>query len=548
MEELIELVKLRVTGFILFLITISVLVSAIAFPMWLGFNSISENKVFTGVVGLYADESFYYLALGPAEMADEQKVMGEDKFMRADKAMFINPIGNGIALISDLTDWDNTTSFFLYRLFAAVLLVISFVRLSSVFLSVVVFRFLALSLFIFGGGWDGCIDGLGACSWSATAPEMNPFIACIGEYYIPTATALLLFYLERLFHLLNSSTPLRKDLFVSGILLFLLGVVYIYAMLVAIFLTASFLLYDRLKMAGSTAKTIKIAIYNALFSLPVIIYYVWLYANLNSAAQDEGWVVGPSIVETVLTNFWVAVPAMFLVVFGLVKNDKTDDWMVLAVWVAVILVITRIPPPYLPFQVQAHVGISAPLCIMTAVGLQKLYGKTQISRLNKTLALSISALLLFFSIQPNWMFYTRMLNRIDQMEYPEFADKDDVNAFTWISENLPQSTTFAVVEEKARMLAGITGCRVFYKSASFGVPTEEKRVLKRWGDSLSRLGTKCPCELTKHGITHLFIEARFTEQYLPSSLMKQIPCAKQIYAIQEVSIWELSAMNRPPDE
>lgn len=525
-----------------------VLLAAITFPMWLGHSVKNQDNVFSGVVGLYPGDSFYYLALGPAEMADEQKVMGEDKFMRADKAMFINPIGNCIAVISDLTDWDNTTSFFFYRLFAAVLLVISFVRLSSVFLSLVVFRFLALFLFIFGGGWDGCIDSLGACSWSSTAPEMNPFIALIGEYYIPTAIAFLLFYLERLLRLVKMNAPQSKELFVLGTLLFVLGAMYIYSMLVAISITASLLLYNWIQKGGFTTGTIKIAASTTLFSLPVIVYYAWLYTNLNSAAQDEGWVIGPNLIETLLTNFWVAIPAILLIVLNLIKNGKKNDWMTLIVWVTIVLVITRIPPPYLPFQVQAHVGLSAPLCIMTAIGMQELYSSGWFDGRKRILAISISAAFMFLSVQPNWKFYSEMLNRIEQMEYPEFADKDDVNALTWIRENLPQSTTFAVAEEKARMLAGITGCRVFYKGASFGVPTEEKRVLKRWGDSLSRLDTKCPCELTKHGITHLFIEARFTEQYLPSSLMKEIPCAKQIYAIQEVSIWELSAMNRPPDE
>ena len=73
MEDLL-LVKLRNTGFILFLFVVSVLLSAIAFPMWLGYDSISEDKVFTGVVGLYADESFYYLAIGPAAMGDKLKL------------------------------------------------------------------------------------------------------------------------------------------------------------------------------------------------------------------------------------------------------------------------------------------------------------------------------------------------------------------------------------------------------------------------------------------------------------------------------------------
>jgi hypothetical protein len=531
--------SLKFDKIFIIIITI-VLVCAIAYPIWLGHNMSDENKVFSGVVGLYPGESFYYLALGPAEMADEQRVMGEDKFMRADKAMFINPIGNCIALISDLTTWDNTTSFFLYRLFAAILLVISFVRLSSVFLSGAAFRFLALSLFIFGSGWDVCIDSLGACSWSITAPEINPFIASIGEYYIPTAIALLLFYLERLFHLLKTSTPLRKNLFVSGALLFILGVVYIYAMLIAISLSASLLLYYRLKKKSTTPETVKIIVWNALFSLPVIIYYVWLYTNLNSTAQDVGWVMGPSLVETLLTNFWVAVPAILLVAFGLAKNDKRDDWMALAVWVATILIITRIPPPYLPFQVQAHIGLSAPLSIMTAVGLQRLYGSGRVSRLSKPLALSISALLLFFSIQTNWNFYTQMLNRIEQMEYPEFVDKDELESFIWIRENLSQSATFAVVEERARILAGFTGCRVFYRNTPFHEFSETKKVLTTWSDAIGKGDAGCPSTLINHEISYVFVSPLFREKYLNPISIDNIPCSKCIYSSGKFSIWQLN--------
>lgn len=517
-----------------------VLVCAIAYPIWLGHNMSDENKIFSGVVGLYPGESFYYLALGPAEMADGQRVMGEDKFMRADKAIFINPIGNCIALISDLATWDNTTSFFLYRIFAAILLVISFVKLSNLFLSRLFFQLLALSLFIFGSGWDVCINSLGACSWSVTAPEMNPLIACIGEYYIPTATALFLFYLTQLLRLLRTSTPLSKDLFVSGTLLFILGAVYIYAMLIAISLTASLLLYYRLKKGSTTAGTVKIIVWNALFSLPVIIYYVWLYTNLNSTAQDVGWVMGPSLVETLLTNFWVAVPAILLVAFGLVKNDKRDDWMALAVWVSTVLIITRIPPPYLPFQVQAHIGLSAPLSIMTAVGLQRFYSSARISRFTKPLALSLSALVLFLSIQANWKFYAQMLNRIEQMTYPEFIDKDELKAFTWVGENLSQSATFAVVEEQARMLAGFTGCRVFYRNTQFEEFSETKEVLTTWSDAIGKGDAGCPSTLINHEISYVFVCPLFREKYLNPISIDNIPCSKCIYSSGKFSIWELN--------
>jgi hypothetical protein len=183
-----------------------------------------------------------------------------------------------------------------------------------------------------------------------------------------------------------------------------------------------------------------------------------------------------------------------------------------------------------------------------AVGLQRLYSSGRVSRLSKPLALSISALLLFFSIQTNWNFYTQMLNRIEQMEYSEFVDKDELESFTWIRENLSQSTTFVVLDERARMLAGTTGCRVFYKNAPLSVPTEEKRVLRKWANSLSSMDTKCPCELTEYGITRLFIEARFRERYLSGSLMNKVPCAKQIYATHGVSIWKLEPLNRRPNE
>ncbi len=532
--------RLHIEGLILLLCAVLVLLCAIAFPMWKGSDSISADKAFTGVVGLYADESFYYLALGPAEMSDEQRMFGEDKFLRADKAMFINPIGNGIALLSDITKWSDTTSFFLYRMLAAILLAVSFFKLSGLFLAGLPFRILALCLFLFGAGWDGCVNILESCSWTLWAPEMNPFISCVGEYYIPTATALLLFYMERVIRVASTATPQRKDLLTLGVLLFLLGVVYIYSMLIAICITASILIHKWLTERVTTSAVIGTVVWAGLFSLPVIVYYTWMYTNLNSAAQDDGWVMGPTLIETLLTNFWVAVPAMIVVGINLVSNRRKDDWATLAVWVFTVLLITRIPPPYLPFQVQAHVGLSAPLAIITAIGTQQLFGQSGTNRSIKILALSISGLLLFFAVQPNLKFYSQMLNRIEQMEYPEFAHKDELKALEWIRENLPQSATFAVVEEKARMLAGLTGCRVYYKNTRFDEYSETKRVLEAWSSTMGKGTTDCPSVLVKEKVSFVFVDPMFRSKYLEPAGILDIPCSKRIYSSGEVSVWQLN--------
>ncbi|MCF8463371.1 MAG: hypothetical protein K9G41_00915 [Flavobacteriales bacterium] len=539
-EKMTAWSKQRVERFALTLFATSILLSAIAYPIWLGSSVNDKDKAFTGVVGLYADESFYYLALGPAEMTDNQRLFGEDKFMRSDKAMFINPIGNFIALLSHVTRWDNTTSFFVYRIIAAILLMVSFLRLSRAFLSQKKFQLFALLIFAFGTGLDTCVPGLNACSWSVTAPELNTFIACIGEYYIPTATALFLFYIERLLSLMNAPCPQRRNLLLTGLLLFLLGAVYVYSMLIALLITASLLIYKQKKQPAKGHSYWKIVGWLIPFSLIVIVYYAWVYFNLSNAGQDEGWVVGPSLMETLLTNFWVAIPALFLVVFSTNNNREDKDWKPLAIWVATTLLITRIPPPYLPFQVQAHVGLYAPLCLMAATGLQKWYNNKRLSQFTKPIVLSLSMLLLFFSALPNWNFYDKMLTRVEQMNYPEFADKDELEAFSWIRDNLPQTATFAVVPERARMLAGTTGCRVFYRNTPFHELSETTEVLANWSKAIEKNDTNCPSSLTQHAISHVFAEKKFRVSYLDSLGIKNIPCSKSIYSSGEVTIWELT--------
>lgn len=521
----------------LFILTsLGVLILLVTYPVWLGSSLSNEEMAFTGAVGLYPDETFYYMALGPAEMSDAQRLFGEDKFIRADGNLFINPIGNFIAFVADLFSLSSTNAFLLFRLIAAALLALSFFKLSTLFIESTTARLFGLVFFLFGSGYDGCIDGLG-CSWSLTAPEMNMFVSMVGEYYIPLANAIYIFYMAFLIQLLRSTN--RSICLVLAGLMFLLGVVYIYGLLVAMLITF-FLIGFQIKQSGIRSPVS--GLLSALIgAAPVIAYYAWLFIfHMDDAARNDGWVAGPRITETFLTYVWVFIPASVFVLWSLFTNRlKNNGFAPLIIWSIVGFLLTLIPPPFLPFQVQAHIGISAPLVIMATKLMidNKRFQNTYLSF--STLSIrAVTVSLLVLSILPNIKFYDQTLNRLQQMTYPEFVEKDAMNVMQWATQNIPQESVVVVQEDRARMFAGLVGSRVFFRNPMPGEKTAESEAIISWAQQAD--GQSCMNELltTRRSATHVFVTPDFPGDM---TLRRKIDdaCLKTLYQSGGFGLFEL---------
>lgn len=483
------------------------LMVAISYPIWLGNNLSNETSVFTGVVGLYADDTFYYLALGPAEMADEQKLLGEDKFIRTDGNLLINPIGNFIVFIAKLFNTSATNAFLLFRMIAAILLALSFFKLSTLFIESTTARLFGLVFFLFGSGYDGCVDGLG-CSWSLTAPEMNMFVSMVGEYYIPLANAIYIFYMAFLIQFLRTTN--RSVCLVLSGLMFLLGAVYIYGLLVAVFITF-FLIGFQITQSG--ARPPALGMLSAFTgAAPVIAYYAWLFIfHMDDAARSDGWVAGPRITETFFTYVWVFIPALVFVLRSLFSARlKNDGFAPLIIWSVTGFLLTLIPPPFLPFQVQAHIGISAPLVIMTTKLMvdNKRFQNASLSF--STLSIrAVTVILLVLSILPNLRFYDQTLNRLQQVDYPEFVEKDAMNVMEWAAQNIPQESVVVVQENRARMFAGLVGSRVFFRNPMPGEKTAESEAIVSWVEQSDEHSCLNELLTTRYMATHVFVTPDF---------------------------------------
>ncbi len=502
--------------------------------MCLGQSLTDGERVFTGAVGVYPDDSFYYMALGPAEMADGQKILGEDKFMRAEGDLFINPIGNLIAFLAYMLSISNTDAFLIFRMLAATLLLISFHCLTTLFIESPVARIFSVVLFLFGAGYHGCVNGMG-CSWTLSAPEMNMFVAMIGEYYIPLANALFILYMYSLIRFLR--TGAKWLLQAMGVLMLLSGAVYIYGMLASLLISFAVSVYHYFK--DNRFDAIAAFLFSLIGSLPPILYYSWLFLfHMDDAARNDGWVIGPSPSETFLTYIWVLVPAMFFpLALRLSGGAEWRRYAPLLIWVAVTLTLTLIPPPVMPFQVQAHIGLTAPLTIMASASLLGI-GLSGLSsgRFKRFIPLICSFLVLALAAWPNVYFYRNVLARLHQQEFPEFVNRDAMNVMNWAEEHVPQESVVVVGDELARMFAGISGCRVFYRNPMPGQVTSESEAIKFWSDQL--LMGLCSNELlhTRFKATHVFITPGFQEQSIKSGI-SSLDCMDKIYQSGDFSLW-----------
>lgn len=529
-RPVVELAILLAFAFILLL--------AIAYPMWLGHGLSNRNTVFTGAVGLYPNDAFYYLALGPAEMTDEQKLFGEDKFIRAKGDLFINPIGNLIAFIADALAISNVEAFLIFRLLAAVLLLLSFYTLTTLFLKTWLARILATALYLFGAGYSGCINSLG-CSWTLSAPEMNMFVAMIGEYYIPLANALFVGCAYVLIRFLQSSQ--RFLIPVLALLAFLLAAVYIYGILVFLLLSAFLTAYHYWK--NKSTDTIIVFITAVLGALPIIVYYTWLFLfHMDDAARNEGWIQGPMLSETFLTYLWFLLPILLLLPFLYCQSRKTG-WtklVPLLIWLIFTIILTLIPPPFLPFQVQAHIGITAPMSVLLFMTLeQKLLFQGRLTT-KKFVAIAFSVLLLATAIWPNITFYKTILHNLYERSLPEFVEKDAFKVMKWVTKNVGQDAIVVTHDNRARMFAGITGCKVFYGNPMPGEQSIEFEAKRLWAQGLSENANTNGLLRTKWGkATHVFMSPDLQTELAidtPSSLDNS---CHMLYREGEFSFWEL---------
>jgi hypothetical protein len=495
-----------------------------------------EEHQFSYTAALYPQEAFYYMAVGPAQ-SGRGKVIVRDRFMRApDRDFFFNPIGNIIGFFSKLFQITIPQAFLLFRMLAAVVLLLAFYFFSGLFFQSIALRIMSTALYIFGSGLGVQNIGIHIDGVDASIPEMNMFISIIGEYYIPLANALFLLAFWSFYRLLQG---FNDKPIILGFLLCSLGAIYIYGLLIAFYLMASVIAWLFFKERALPILLIKKIAVASIFALPIISYYAWLYLIFNNAAKEDGWFPGPDIFSAIAAYGHAFLPSVVGFLIFRKKWLSIEGIPILIIWVIAILAITRINPPYFPFQVQAYIGLGAPLSILAVrfyhdiVYCLKLHSR-------KMLLAICGVLIEVIAAGTNSAFYFDYLKMLDRRTYPVFIPRNEYVAAEWINEQINMDARFIVEASRARVLAGLTGVNVFFNvyegNGPEAIPIQA--FIEEWSTDIDVVSAE---DLTKQmkefGATHLFIESEFQAKFLnQEKLQKLLSTFNVLYAENDVYV------------
>ena len=435
------------TKFKIFLVFYAALIAfIIAVPFLYGFILKNTDLTFTGLYSLYSNEVFYYLTLGPIQVP-EGGFFFEDRYDRAVKGYhFINVIGYIIYQISSITNVNIETSFLIYKIVASIFCVMSLmfvlkdhIRYNFVFV-------LALVAFVFsaGLGWANIIS----MGWDITAPEMNVFISLITEYYLPLAILCFNISFGIFFRLLYKFS-IKYSIYL-GISLLVLGIIYIYSLVIlGLFM---FLCFCYLKFVQHPSFKNNLFIF-IVIPIPIVVYYCWLYMTiLGDDGRSDGWIMGPKFWEYFVTYFWHIIALLALLIANRQTFYKNKIVQVCLAYIVYHFIISRIPPPYFPFQVQSYVGLS--FCYIITISI--LLSTYKFNIYNKILIV----VLIFFSAITNVFSYNNLLKSIQNTEYPIFISKDELNSYQEIQNLVEENSKICVCQEKARVMSYYTGAFV----------------------------------------------------------------------------------------
>jgi hypothetical protein len=435
------------TKFKIFLVFFIALIAfLIVFPFLFGFVVKTTDLTFTRLYSLYSNEIFYYLTLGPIQVPDGG-LFFEDRYNRVEKGFhFINVIGYIIYQISSITNLDIETSFLTYKIIVSFFCVISviFVLIDYIKYNFVFVLVLLSFIFSAGIGWANIIS----LGWDITAPEMNVFISLTTEYYLPLA--ILFFNLSfGIFFKLLDKFSIKYSIYL-GLSLLGLGIIYIYSLVIlSLFI---FLYFCYLKFTQHPNFKNNLFIFT-LIPIPVVFYYCWLYLTiLGDDGRSDGWIMGPKVLEYFVTYFWYIIALLLLLIANRQTFYKNKIVQVCLAYIIYHFIISRIPPPYFPFQVQSYVGLS--FCYIIPISI--LLNTHNFNIYNKILIV----LLVFVSSVTNIFFYNNLLKSIQNTEYPIFISKNELYSYQKIKKLVEKKSKICICQEKAMVTSYYTGAFV----------------------------------------------------------------------------------------
>jgi hypothetical protein len=433
-------------------------------PVFYGYYNAPPGKVFLGITGLNPVEQFYYLSVGPSQ-ALKGEILFADKYARiTPEQVIINPIANIIGLISLGFHVSLPVAFNIFRILSAIFLVTSFYYLAKQFIQHPFIQFIAVLIYCFSSGFDYHFHLFGISgidSVDDSIVETNMFISMSGEYFLPLANALFIMVLANCYRVFFHQ---ENKVWLCGVYLFLLGIVYIYALVsVVVILSVAALLKGLLEKR--VVPTIITLLKLSLFCLPVAIYYTWLLSHFP-AMDDDGWYSFPPF-QVLFSTFGFGFVFALVGFFVKKKNVLKSEWYLL-LWIGLTLTLIYIPQTILPIQIQLLIGLGAPLAILFATSLQALYN----SLINKYPAIKLkphagryaaifALIIILISSGTNLNFYTRQFKDLNKHILPMYISSDIYKAMIWSSANISEKKTVLISRKLGFIFSSVTACTVY---------------------------------------------------------------------------------------
>ena len=481
---------------------IIVLILILSAPLIYGYKNVTPNHRFMGITARYPTGQFYYLSVGPSQ-ALKGEFLFSDKYERIPRSqVIINPIANLIGLIAIIFNVSLSIAFFIYRILATIALISAFLYLVRQFYSNQFIQFIALLFYCFAAGFDyyfnlfkinpvDCIDD--------SIPEANMFISMCGEYYLPLANALFIMALATAYNVLFKS---RKQLLACGLFLLLLGSVYIYGLISAVFIISITAIYTGIK--ERRVIPILISLFKlSLFCLPVAIYYLWLMMRFP-AIGDSGWYNFPSFFA-ILCSFGFGFLFSFMGLF--VKDKKTIfHEFFLILWIAGTLALIYLPQSILSIQIQLLIGLGAPLAILFASTIDAIIVHWREVKGGLPISLTICTLI-FICSMTNIKFYTNQLNDIQNGKFPYYLNSKVYDAMKWSSNNISDKKLVIVSRRLGFIFSSITACNVYCGiGTDKETPKEQKTIEQVFKDLESNKINEAKLILNKTNANYLFLD------------------------------------------
>jgi hypothetical protein len=518
-----------------------ILVLMLSAPVFLGYQKAAPGNVFLGITGLYPEEQFYYLSIGPSQAA-KGSLMFADRYGRIpDEQVLLNPIGNAMALTARVTNFPLTVAYNIFRVLSSLFLILCFYYLARQFISSPFILILSVLLYSFSAGFDWWFKLLQISAIDPvddSFPEANMFMAMSGEYYLPLANALFILtltYAYKLFYK-NENTLLQ-----CGITLLALGATYIYGLIPAVIIIAIVAIrngYIEKTFTRNILRLLKLAI----FCLPVIGYYLWLIFQF-STIDDSGWFAPPSL-ASLLTTFGFC---FFYSVAGLFfkKSVQLSKELYLLFWLITSILLIKIPQTILPIQVQMLIGLGAPLAILSATSLDllgqaisaKLYS-LKIQRKNLLAGVVVFSLVAL-SFTTNLKFYMQQFRDLEKQSLPLYTTIPMYSAMEWSAKNISDDNLVIISRNLGIFYSALTASKV-YCGLDYGEKSPEQIIVERAINLISNNEVEKGKELFREtGANYLFFDKNLAQgdfEQIRNTLKVNF---KECYGNREVSIFQL---------